>query len=226
MIPKKAKLGIHSVILNFHGGFLVYGGSLFAPFFAPWILKLALESDAVLVSADYRLLPSSNGVADVLEDLEDFWKWTRSSLPAVLESRAPGHTVDYNRLLVTGGSAGGYCATQIAMSHPDDIAAMALVYPFVDPHDRLLFTGPAVGEPSIMRTPVEDLPPKEAVLSWIEDSRKMVVSKAGWERGPYAVAAAQYGVFYTKIFDHLGLDRIEHSPLKRLAAGARLPQKV
>lgn len=86
----------------------MYGHSLFAPFFAPWILKLALEESAVVVSADYRLLPSNNGVADVLEDLEDFWQWIHKELPGILQRQQPDLSPDFTRLMLTGGSAGGY----------------------------------------------------------------------------------------------------------------------
>jgi carboxylesterase type B len=83
-MPKHLKPGSHPIIFKIHGGFLTYGHSLFAPFFTPWVLKLTLEHSAILVSANYRLLPSANGVADLLEDLEDFWQWTHSHLPGAL----------------------------------------------------------------------------------------------------------------------------------------------
>jgi hypothetical protein len=204
----------------------VNGHSLFAPFFAPWLLKLALEESAVIVSADYRLLPSANGVADLLEDLEDFWQWTRADLPGVLERRVPGHSLDFAQLLVTGGSAGGYCATQIALSHPEDISAMAMIYPFVDPADEVILNGPKAGEPTILRFPLEDLPSKEDVITWIEELKKTVSSQAGMERTPYAVAATQYGLLYSHMFDSEDLRRPGFLPLKRLEGGASLPKNM
>lgn len=79
---------------------------LFAPFFPKWVDALALEQGAIIVSPDYRLLPSANGVADVLEDLEDGWRWTKDVLPGVLRTRAPGVEMDLSRTLIAGGSAG------------------------------------------------------------------------------------------------------------------------
>lgn len=226
LIPKSAKPGLHPVLINIHGGFLVYGHALFAPFFAPWILKLGLESSAIVISADHRLLPSANGAADVVADLEDFWHWTRNTLPGVLANRSPGHLLDFSHLLVTGASAGGFCAMHLAMSHPDEISAVAMSYPFVDPKDDVIVSGPKPEDPSILRFNVEELPAKETVLDWIEQTRKTVQSRAGWERTKFAVAATQYGLFYSKIFDSNGTDSADLIPIERLRSGARLPKKM
>lgn len=226
LIPKNATSGLRPAIVNIHGGFLTYGHCLFAPFFTPWILKLALEEQAIIISADYRLLPSKNGVADILEDLEDFWKWTKLSLPSILGQRAPDLALDFKRLLLTGGSAGGYCAMQIALSHPDEITAMAMAYPFVDPADEVILHGPRAEDPTILHLPFEGLPSKDDVLAWISESRKTVISQAGMERTLFSVAATQYGLLYTHIFDSAGLERPEFLPLERIRTGARLPRNM
>lgn len=227
LIPKDLTPGVHPAIFNLHGGFLVNAHSLFAPFFSIWALKLALENKAVIVSPDYRLLPSANGVADTLEDLEDFWQWTRSdALTKMLQTCAPGHSLDLSRLLLTGSSAGGYAAMQLALSHPDDISAVATAYPFVNPRDRIMFSGPRDDEPTILRLPREEIPSKEAVLAWIEEAKKTVTTKAGLERTPFAVAASQYGLYYSKIFDPRGLNRLDFIPTERLRAGAKLPKNM
>jgi hypothetical protein len=36
-----------------------------------------------------------NGVADQLEDLEDFQQWYCGTSPAVLQREAPGYEIDY-----------------------------------------------------------------------------------------------------------------------------------
>lgn len=226
-IPKGLAPGIHPGIFHFHGGFLVNAHSLFAPFFPIWALKLALEQKAIIVSPDYRLLPSENGVADVLEDLEDFWQWSRSdNFAKMLQVRSSGHSIDFSRLLVTGSSAGGYAAMQVAMTHPDDIAAVATAYPFVNPKDPIMFSGPRDDEPTILRVAREEMPTKTSVLDWIEETKYTVATKAGFERTPFAVAASQYGIYYSKIFDPRGLNRLEFIPTERLRAGARLPKKM
>lgn len=79
---------------------------LFAAGWEKWMNKLALEHGAIVVSPDHRLLPTANGIADVLEDIKDGWAWTRSKLNKLLEEKAPGHEVDFGKTMVAGGSAG------------------------------------------------------------------------------------------------------------------------
>lgn len=218
---------MHPVIVNIHGGFFSTAHSLFAPFFAPWALKLALDHGAIIVSADYRLLPTPNGVADQLEDLEDFWQWYRSTLPSVLQRTAAGHEVDCKHALLTGGSASGYFAPQLAMSHPDDIAALALSHPAVDLRDQIWTDGPAKDAPTVLRFPAEEILSRDEALAWVEETRKTVASKGGLERVPALVALTQYDLFTQEIFEHNGVKlRPEDLPLERLKAGAKLPKAV
>lgn len=227
LTPKDLKSGLHPVIVNIHGGFFSTAHSLFAPFFAPWALKLALDHGAIIVSADYRLLPTSNGIADQLEDLEDFWQWYRTTLPSILERDHPGYEVDYKRTLLVGGSAGGYYAAQLAMSHPDEISALALSYPAVDLRDQLWVDGPAEGAPTILRFPANEIPPKDDALAWVAEQRKTVASKGGFERTPFLVALTQHGLFGQELLEHDGVKlRSEDLPLERLKAGAKLPKAV
>jgi pimeloyl-ACP methyl ester carboxylesterase len=227
LIPKDLKPGLHPVIVNIHGGFFSTAHSLFAPFFAPWALKLALDHGAIIVSADYRLLPTPNGIADQLEDLEDFWEWYRSTLPPILERNNAGYEVDYKRTLLVGGSAGGYYATQLAMSHPDEVSALALSYPAVDLRDDLWVNGPVEGAPTILRFPVNEIPPKTDALAWVAEKRKTVASKGGFERTPFLVSLTQHGAFAQEMLEHDGVKlRHEDLPLERLKAGAKLPKAV
>lgn len=106
LVPKDLKPGPHPLIYHVHGGFLTTGHGLFTPLFPKWMSKLALEHSAIIVSPDHRLLPSANGVADVLEDLEDGWQWTKSELPGILRGKSPGHTLEFSQTLLVGGSAG------------------------------------------------------------------------------------------------------------------------
>lgn len=178
------------------------------------------------MSPDYRLLPSANGVADVLEDLEDFWQWTRTHLAGVVGSHVPGHSIDLSRLLLTGNSAGGYCAIQLALSYPNDISAVAIAYPLLDPKDDVFVKGPAAGDPTILRFPLKDMPSKDVVLASVDEARKTVTSKAELERTPFAVGATQYGLFDSKIFDSSSVNRPDFLPIERIRAGSKLPKKL
>ncbi|VUC20524.1 unnamed protein product [Clonostachys rosea] len=226
LIPKNLKPGPHPVIIQIHGGFFATAHSLFAPFFPIWACNLAVEHSAIIVSPDYRLLPTENGVKDILEDLEDFWQWTRSSLQSVIDEKAPGHALNLSQTLLTGNSAGGYCAVQLALSHPDEISALGVVFPAMDLYDPIFATGPSKGDPTVMRFPEAEIPTKEDTIAWIEESRKTVATKAGFERTPFCVAATQHGLIAKTVFDPKGLKLEEFNPVKRMQSGAKLPQRV
>jgi acetyl esterase/lipase len=227
LIPKDLRPGLHPVIVNVHGGFFATAHSLFAPFFAPWVLRLAIDHGAIIVSADYRLLPTSNGVAKQLEDLEDFWQWYRGALPTVLQGNASGHEIDYGQTLLIGASAGGYYATQLAMSHPDEISTLALAYPAVDLKDAIWTEGPAEGAPTVLRFPLEMMSSRDDALAWVGEKRKTVASKGGFEITPFVVALTQHGLFAQEMLEHNDVKlQSEQLPLERLKAGARLPKAV
>lgn len=158
----------------------MYGHGLFSPFFAPWVLKLALENSAIVMSPDHRLLPSKNVVADVIQDLEDVWKWMRSDLHIVLGKHVPGISIDLSHTLITGGSAGGYGAIQLALSHPNEISAVAIAYPLVDPKDDLMTGGPSPGEPTILRFPLADIPKKESIILGSKKPERLLSARQSW----------------------------------------------
>ncbi|KAF2644934.1 hypothetical protein P280DRAFT_466193 [Massarina eburnea CBS 473.64] len=202
------------------------GSSLFAPFFSLWLADLAVKNRAIIISADYRLLPTLRGAIDPLQDLEDFWQWTRKDLDAVLERRAPGHSVDLGKLMITGGSAGGYFGLQVALSHPDEVSVLAIQYPYVDVKDKVFTEGPGENDPTVLRWPKEQIPEEGEGLEWVEDARMKMVSKAGFERSAFNISLCTYGQFYSKVVDPLGLDVVELEPLRRIEAGAKLPKKM
>jgi acetyl esterase/lipase len=227
LIPKGLGSGQHPVIVNIHGGFYATAHALFAPFFAPWTIGLALDNKAIIVSADYRLLPTPNGVADQLEDLEDFWRWTRHTLPSVLGNRCPQHSLDFSRLLLTGASAGGYYASQLAISHPDEVSVLGIAYPAVDLKDELWTGGPKPGAPTVFRTPEADILSKEECITWVEARRDVVASKGGFELTPFCVGLTQHGDFKPQMFEHDQVRlKMEDLPLERLRNGAKLPKNV
>ncbi|CAI6261725.1 unnamed protein product [Periconia digitata] len=227
LTPKNLAKGLHPVIVNIHGGFFATAHSLFAPFFPPWVLKLSLDHGAIIVSPDYRLLPSANGIADQLEDLEDFWAWSRDALPSILQNHATGFELDYSRCLLTGGSAGGYFAAQLAISHPDDISTVAMTYPAVDLLDEMWIKGPAKGAPTVLRFPQEQIVSREKALAWVREKRKTVASKGGFEVTPFAVSLTQHVLFASEMLEYDGVKlQQEHLPLARLQAGGKLPPNV
>lgn len=106
----------YPVMVRWHGGGFITGHRMYGPWFAQWLLELALSRNAIIVSPDYRLLPESNGV-DLLSDITAFWKWLQTELP-ILADQKDLPRPDLTRILCCGESSGGllavYCALHLS----------------------------------------------------------------------------------------------------------------
>lgn len=109
LIPKAIRPGPSPLLAKFHGGGLVLGDALFADWFAAYFVSFAQRNNAIIVTPNYRLLPESSG-ADIIQDIADFWKWFQKDLPTFVASVAPDVQLDYEHLLLSGESAGGFLA--------------------------------------------------------------------------------------------------------------------
>lgn len=142
LIPKslirKSKLPI---LVKWHGGGLVLGEAMHAPWFANWVVSMALRNNAIIIAPNYRLIPEHNG-HDIMDDLRDFWKWYDEKLDDFVESREPGLELDKGQLLVGGDSAGGLMAIQSALvtdiGREGRIKAMVCQYPMTNKLERKL----------------------------------------------------------------------------------------
>ncbi|KAL6885686.1 Alpha/Beta hydrolase protein [Trichoderma evansii] len=126
------------ILLRFHGGGLVTGSSLYPAFFSLWMLQLIERHSAITVSPNYRLIPEAT-VQDVLDDVEDAWKWIHEDLASCIFLETGIH-VDVNRIMTRGDSVGGYLSLQVALSHLDKIRAVTAAYPLIE-GDSLFLTG-------------------------------------------------------------------------------------
>ncbi|PYI19107.1 alpha/beta-hydrolase [Aspergillus violaceofuscus CBS 115571] len=124
------------IIIYFHGGGLICGSALYLDWFPRYLLELAQSTPAVLLAPNYRLLPEAT-IHAVFEDVLDFWAWVHSS-PAVSAAlatvpsppTAPGRlAIDRARVLVAGGSAGGYLSLCLALRFPEQIRGAVVGYP-------------------------------------------------------------------------------------------------
>jgi acetyl esterase/lipase len=88
---------IRPVLVWIHGGALIMGGRNSVP--TP-LLNLCRTEGFALVSLDYRLAPEVKLPA-IIEDIQDAFRWLRADGPKLLH-------IDPDRLVVSGGSAGGY----------------------------------------------------------------------------------------------------------------------
>ncbi|KIN03266.1 hypothetical protein OIDMADRAFT_68420, partial [Oidiodendron maius Zn] len=140
MVPKTLCDGEHPVNIRFHGGFLVNGARNMVEITPPRILQHAIDENIIIVAPDYRLLPEGNG-KEILEDVEDAWNWVSTELDKAVRSMRNGKAgADIGRIMVSGESAGGYLAIQVALSHPLEISAVIATYPMIDMRDPFYCT--------------------------------------------------------------------------------------
>ncbi len=85
------------VLMWIHGGALIFGNRSSPP---RQLVELCETDGCVLVSIDYRLAPEVK-IPAIIEDLEDAIGWIREEGPQLFHA-------DRERLVVAGGSAGGY----------------------------------------------------------------------------------------------------------------------
>jgi acetyl esterase/lipase len=88
---------VRPVVVWIHGGALIVGSRTGVP---RQLLDLCGAEGYVLVSLDYRLAPEVQLPA-IIEDIQDAFRWLRDKGPKLL-------AIDPDRIVVTGGSAGGY----------------------------------------------------------------------------------------------------------------------
>ncbi|KAG8531168.1 uncharacterized protein KY384_004526 [Bacidia gigantensis] len=129
LIPKstftspKANGKKYPLMVRWHGGGFVVGHRMYEPWFAKWLLNLALDQEAIIITPDYRLLPESNG-SDILSDVACFWKWLEKDLPLYMRQKKLPQP-DVSNVLCCGESSGGfisvYCALHLeSMLQRDD----------------------------------------------------------------------------------------------------------
>src|SRR5262249_53414613 len=85
------------VVVWIHGGALISGNRKSVP---QNLLELCRDEGYALVSIDYRLAPEGK-VPEIVADVEDALRWPR-------RDGAEQCSLDPDRVVVTGGSAGGY----------------------------------------------------------------------------------------------------------------------
>ena len=97
-----------------HGGALIMGNKKGVP---GDLLELCRKEGYCLVSPNYRLAPQAK-LPQIREDLQDFWKWLHEKGPALFHA-------DARRIVVAGGSAGGYLTMMSGLLEPRPNALVA-----------------------------------------------------------------------------------------------------
>ncbi|KAL2065355.1 hypothetical protein VTL71DRAFT_3025 [Oculimacula yallundae] len=107
--------GSYPTLVRWHGGGFIVGHRLYEGWFALWLLEFALSKNAIIITADYRLIPGASGT-EILSDITTFWTWLHGTLPSISET---WHAEpDLNRIACCGESAGGYLAVFSALLVP------------------------------------------------------------------------------------------------------------
>lgn len=231
LIPKGAKSGRRPVHVRFHGGWLVElgphtrakadadysqisGTALYPDWFPQWVLDYAIEHSAIIIAANYRLMPEATGL-EILQDLADFWTWIHRNSADYINRINPAIQIDLDRILCSGESAGGWLAIQSAVTQPyGSIRAFIPSYPLVDLEADWFtkaFTKAPFGtpmlDPSIVHSHVKSIIPG-TVISDAEPPIRM----------PLAIATLQQGRFS----EFVGSDP-QLYPMKTIEMIDRLP---
>ncbi|KAF2108597.1 Alpha/Beta hydrolase protein [Lophiotrema nucula] len=132
LVPKGTKPGKHPVLVKWHGGGLSTGTAAYPNWFGGFFVPFLHRNSAIAILPNYRLTPEHTG-KEILEDITDFWAWFKTSLPAYVDSKERGFGLDFTKVLVSGDSAGGWCALQSVLSLPEGSFKASLIqYPLVN----------------------------------------------------------------------------------------------
>lgn len=104
------------------------------------MLRHAAANNAIIVAPNYRLLPEATG-RDILRDVRHFWAWFHGRAPpgvpggsfsAVVKRLLPSFSVNPERLIMSGDSAGAFLAVYSWLRcKTSAIRALYLAYPML-----------------------------------------------------------------------------------------------
>ncbi|CAA7262899.1 unnamed protein product [Cyclocybe aegerita] len=119
-------------VVYFHGGGLTVGNR--DSWFPTWLQKRVLSLGFIFISADYELIPPSNG-HNIAKNLQDLFCFLSRN---AIKSEGRAFHVDTERITVSGSSAGGLCAYLAAIHCSPKPKAIVSMYgmggDFLTPH--------------------------------------------------------------------------------------------
>lgn len=153
----------------------VTGDCIYAPWFAAYFIPLIHRTAAIVVSPNYRLVPEHSG-AEILEDLADFWTWLlHGGLTSYLAAQNIDVECDFDHILASGDSAGGYLALMSGLTQArGTIKAVLAQYPMTDslrrgPTDSIV--GQPVPSASLLNEHINAVQPGIVVSSCVPPAR-------------------------------------------------------
>ena len=164
-----------------HGGALIMGSRRLSPSSA--VLRSLLEAGFTVISFDYRLAPETK-LPSIIEDVQDAFRWIGS------ESKTLG--VDPRRIVVCGGSAGGYLTLMTGFSVKPVPKALVsfwgygdIIGPWYSRPDPFYLKQPAVSREDALRA-VGTAP----------------LSESGGDRGRFYLYCRQQGIWPKEVAGH------------------------
>ncbi|KAM0750260.1 alpha/beta-hydrolase [Meredithblackwellia eburnea MCA 4105] len=203
------------ILIWWHGGGLLQGSRK-----AIW--KHLTDSPKLrnycVVSGDYRLAPQSR-LPDIMEDIASLMAYVRS--PTFLEKT--GGVVDQSKIIVSGGSAGGWLAllagtgvgfAACGLASPATPTAIAAIYPISDLNDPFWST---------KQHPVSYYPrviPEEEMKEYLDPTTaKRSWNKAEETRSNFYHYMVQEGILAKLLLDGTGISPSEFSIAPQLLTG-------
>ena len=113
--------GKRPAVIWIHGGGLIFGTRMWAP---QAQLERYMKAGYALISIDHRLAPETKLPA-IIEDVKDAYAWVRKKGPELFN-------IDPGRIVVAGGSSGGYLALVSGYALEPRPAAVVALYGFGD----------------------------------------------------------------------------------------------
>jgi acetyl esterase/lipase len=180
---------------------------LYPDWFSKWALDYAEAHGAVIICPNYRLVPEVKA-KDVIDDMKEFWAWFRADgaqkhLASIGRSDV---SLDVDRLLLMGESAGAYLAIQSILSQMIRPRCIIAVYPMLDlasEYYNTAFEKPIFGSPNV---------PTEIVDKYLNDPEKKVITEDNPpSRAVFAMSMVQNG----RVLEVMG-NEPEILPIERL----------
>ena len=166
------------MIVHIHGGALIIGSRKGAP---KWLNP---QGDHVVISIDYRLAPETKLPA-IIEDVQDAFRWIHKKGPRLLN-------IDTEKLVVAGGSAGGYLTLMTGFCVKPRPKALIAVSGYGG------IVGPWYSRPSALLHAAARVSKEEAYAS----VGTTCVSEGAGTRGKFYLYCRQNGIWPQEVTGH------------------------